>query len=484
MGQKLTPVSFRGFHRGMAYEGTVADSLMPQGQLRLIENMSPHSIGQLTRSLGYAALGGGDVVSGTTNPIKGIHYHKPSTSANEKLVYFSTNAANSSLESYYLNGGSWTNKALSFTAAAAVVRCATFLGYIIAVNGTDSPKSWNGDSAGSWGTTNLSSAPTGDLIETFRQQVYIASTTTDTVYWSSIPTGGAITWPVDNNFVLNPNDGSSLAAMRRVNNELIFMKRRYMYRYNGRSLDPDPIIQFGTVSQESTTVFKNTLYFYDPNLRAICAYAGGFPEDISRPIKPLLNALSASANPKAWIGNDFVEFFLGTITTAEGETFTNCSVRYIPDLQVWAIRTTPDAFTFFSEYAGGFVSGTSTGTAYTMESGNSYNTSDIGYQLRTPWYVMTQNPAYNTKLAKLAMFIENATSFSCQIQTDKSTNWESIGQARGYRTIFEAVNQECYRFRLRFTGVSNAKPAIFDGFAMLLMDIDGMETDSATKFKA
>lgn len=484
MPQKLEQVPVRGLHRGMAYEGTVADSLMPLHQMRYIQNMDTNQIGFLVGTKGYQQAGSGSIGGGSST-VATAFWHVPVTSANQRLIVFENNSGATNMEAYYLTGsmigGGWTNKALTFTAGVRV-RAATFLGYVFAVNGTDSPKSWTGATGAAWGTTNLASAPNGHIVLQFRQQLYIINTDTDTVNFSSIPTAGAITWPAANNFVVNPNDGSQITAARVVNSEMVILKRRVMYRYNGSSLDSDPLLQYGTVSQESTIVYNGALFFYDPNRNAIFSYAGGYPENISRPIAPFLKAITPSTNVYFREGYDFVEMIIpGTITLENGTSFTNLALRYFPELQTWCVRVTPIAFvasTPFEESAERFYLGVgSNNTAYAMERSNKFDTTPISYLVESRWYSVGDNPRVRARLAALAMIIDNAKSFSCQYKTNLDDQWQTLGTAKGYVTELPGVNADFNRIKLRFSGFSEHTPVVFDGFIMDML-YEGEESDS------
>ena len=170
MSQNLEPIVVRNIDRGMADSSAVADSLMPSRQMRLVKNMDTDRVGYLVRRNGYSRLGSAQVVA--DKALLGLHHHTPTTAANNQIVAFCNQSNDSTAEAYYLSGSTWTNKALGFTASTKI-RAVSFLGLIMAANGTDSPKSWDGSAGGSWGTTSLVSAPTGSLIETYKQQMIL-----------------------------------------------------------------------------------------------------------------------------------------------------------------------------------------------------------------------------------------------------------------------------------------------------------------------
>lgn len=476
MSQKLDPIVYRGMHRGMNYHGTIADSLMPNTQFRLLLNIDNDNIGFPTRRNGYARIGSA-AVNGT-NPILGLIHHTPTTSANNQLVAF-TNYTTVA-DSYYLSGTTWTRKSLSFTASTKV-RCVTFLDYLIAVNGVDNPKSWTGAAADAWGTTNLTSAPVGSFIETFRQQVYIGNTSTDKIQWSSIPTGGVITWPASgNDFLCNPNDGSRLTGMKRYGNELLIGKGNFIYRFNGSSIDPDPVIKNGFASQESIAVTPDTLWFFDGGAQGMFGYAGGYPTWISKAIDPFIKAIPTSyhSSVSATSDNDHVEWFIGSVTI-NGLTFTNCSARYTISTQLWSIRTYANSFNVFADYDDGTsklrVGGTTVSDVVKMNTGNSDLGTGIDFRLETPWYIIGNNPAVLFKLSQFSTFIENSSSVQVSFKTDIDNTWRNIGTCRSFVNTWSGLNSNFHRIAFRFVGYSDADPMIFDGFSILSSALEGID---------
>lgn len=482
MAQKLEPIVYRGIHRGMADESVLADSLMPNNQLRLVQNMDTDSLGYLKSRKGYARIGSAAVV--TNKPGLGLHHHIGTNSA---LVAFCNNSGGTNAESYWLNGSTWTNESLAWTASKKI-RSVSFLDYLIIVNGSDAPKSINGDFSGSnWGTTLLSSAPTSALIETYKQQVFMGNTSTDQIDYSSVPSGGSITWPADNNFLVNPNDGSNLTALKNFANQLYIFKNDYAYRYNGRSIDADPVIFFGASSQEAVTVSgAGAMYVYDGRRNVIIEYTGGYPQIISKPVRSFLEAIATSAYSDVilWSDNDHVEAFIGDVTV-NNVAFTNVSLRYTISTQTWVIRSYANEFSAQTIYDDGTdlwqLGFTKVGDVVKFGSGNDDLGTPISYQLETPWLTIGNNPAVNQKLAAFVTFCENARGMNAQYKTDLDGTWRSIGQMKGYVNSFSGLNIPFHRIKFRWTGVNDSSQAVFDGYSLLIPVIEGLEVNSQAR---
>jgi len=472
MAQPIDPIVIRGLHRGMADRSVLADSLMPSSQMRLVVNMDPDAIGYLTGRKGYERLGSTSVVSDTAG--EGLLQHD---GTNSQIIAFISGAA------YYLSGSTWTDSSLGFTPGNKI-RAVSFLDRVFAVNGVDSPKSWNGSTV--WDTTNLSGAPTGALIATYKQQMFIGNTSTDRIDFSSVPDSGGttITWPSGNSFILNPNDGTNITAMTRFGKEMLFSKvgkaGSFMYRFNGRSTDADPVIYYGAASQEALYVSGSVMWFYDPVKHAILAYQGGFPYAVSKPIRAFLRAIPTSNNTNVclWGDDDHVEAYIGDVTV-DGVPFTNVSCRYGISSKVWTLRSYANEFRAFSDYDDGtdffHLGFTTDGNVVKMDTGNDDMGSAINYDLQTAWMVLGGNPAVHQKLAAFSVFVENARSMSVFYKTDLDPTWRPIGQVSSYVNSWSGINARFHKIKFRFTGSNTGEPAIFDGFSLLTPLIEGIE---------
>lgn len=477
MAQRVDPQMFRGFHRGCADRTVLADSLMPSSQMRLVVNMDTDAIGFLTGRNGYERLGSAAVVASQAG--KGLLQHD---GANPQIVAFING------ESYYLSGTTWTNKALGFNTSPKI-RSVSFLDRIFAVNGSNTPLSWDG-SGSAWGNTNLSSAPISGLIVSYKQQLFMGNTTTDRIDFSSLPNsaGTTITWPTDNNFILNPNDGTNLTAMNRFGKEMLMSKvglaGSFMYRFNGRSADADPVIYFGAASQEATFVSGSIFWFYDPIKSSIIAYQGGFPQVVSKPVRSFLKAIPTSSRTNVCLrgDEDHVEAHIGDVTV-DGVAFVNVSVRYVISSQTWVVRSYAHEFRIFADYDDGTnfynLGFTTDGNVVKMDTGNDDLGTNITYDLQTAWIVIGGNPAIRQKLGAFSAFVENSRSMSVFYRTDLDPTWRPIGQVARFVNSWAGINARFHKVKFRFTGTSSGEPAIFDGFSMLIPLVEGIEKDSS-----
>ncbi len=482
MGEKLQPIVARQLHRGMADASVLSDAMMPAEQLRLIQNMDTDAIGFLTGRKGYTRLGNTAVVSGNSG--LGLYHHVSSNSTKSKMVAFINEATDATCESYYFSSETWQKNTIGFTAGYKV-RTKTFLDYLFAVNDINAPKTWDGTTGGAWGTTNLTDAPSGaGLIETYRQQVYMGNTSTDTIYFSSVPsTGGLISWTTTDNFICNPNDGANLTALVNYAQQLLIAKGNYIYRYNGSSVDSDPIIKWGISSQEAVKELGGVLWFYDGPRNSILGYSGGFPVVISKPFRSFLEAVPTSKYPDVSMrgDDDHVETFLGDLTV-NGLPFVNVADRYVISTKTHVIRSYADEFTVFADYDDGTdlwnLGFTTDGNVVKMDEGNDDMGEPIQYILETPWLVISGNPAVLMTLSGFAAFAEKARGMNVLYSTDLDRTWRPIGQMKEYVTSWSGINIKFHKIRFRFVGSNNSEQAIFEGYSLLIPIVEGIEKDT------
>lgn len=462
----------------MADSSVLADSMMPPEQMRLIQNFDTDTIGQLRRRKGLTRLGSAAVIA--DNTILGLHHH---IGTNSQIIACVNEVTDATCEAYYLSGTTWTIRALTF-AANTKVRMASFLDYVFAVNGTTSPASWTGAAAVAWGTTNLTSAPTGSLIEVYKQQLFIGSESTDQINFSSVPSAGAITWTAADNFLLNPNDGSKLRAMKTYGQELLLFKDKYLYRFNARAVDADPLIFFGAPSQEAVAVASGICWFYDANRQGLYGYSGGYPDWISKPVDSFFKAVPTSSKTSVTLSGstNHVEAHLGDLTV-DGITFTNTSCRYNISTQTWVIRNYSKEFRIFAPYDDGtslfVLGGTTDGHVVKMETGNDDMGTAIDYQLETAWLTIGNDPTVEFTLASFAAFVENSSgNMEAQYRTENNSVWLSIGSCKHYATSWSGINARFHRIKFRFIGSSANDQVLFDGFSILAPLVEGVEKES------
>jgi len=462
----ITPI--RNFNSGLNTE--VSNYLMPDTQVTEAINVHFDEIGNVTRRLGIATLGNQMTAS---NSILGLYNFISSDSSNNQVLAVCSDGANNNI--YYLSGATWT-QTLGTDTVDLKTRFATFLDRVVRVNGTDAVRAWSGTGAweSSGGPIDVADAPVGKFIETLKARLYIAGTSTypDRLYFSSLPSSaGVISWTTASDYLdISPNDGDNITALKRYATHLLIFKKNYLYRWNGSAVEPDPIINVGTHSQESVVEGKGGVYFHHP--KGIFVYAGGYPKEISKPIDGWIRAISSAnyADVNAATDSDHVYFFVGDVTK-DSVAHTNMCLRFTISSQVWTVYSYVDEIKVGAQYVSGTdvtqIVGGSDGYVYTLNSGNSDNGTAIEFSLVTKYFEFG-SLAHEFIITEVAAYLKQGAGSFLKYQVDDSSEWKDIGQIKEYVNVFSKdVNISGKRARFKLMGMSITAPCVFEGLEVL-----------------
>lgn len=273
---------------------------------------------------------------------------KASDSSTTQLMVVN-NSGNSASVLYYGSGGVWTISSLTASTASARAYFFTFVDYVFRTNGADVVNS-STDSA-NWGTTYCPGVITPKFGKVFQDRAYVAhggSTNKSRVWLSSLPSSGAITWDVTNDyFDVNPDDGDEITGLENNGNRLLIFKHRALYRWNFGQVEPDRVIGVGTDSQDSVaTNFDLGITFF-ANKNGVYTYTGNRPKLISRKIQPYIAAVSNWSTVYGGVDNDHYYLHVGNLTVA-GRTFNNCVLVYHISLDAWTVFSLGNQVTVMS----------------------------------------------------------------------------------------------------------------------------------------
>ena len=322
--------------------------IIKDSENELILNYRLDTVGALTKRNGY------DVFA--TQPVAGkrVHglfqYTNTSSSVETTQVMVVNNSGDTFSVIYYNNAGTWTTSKTDDTAVATFTnfnraRFVTFLDYLFRVNGVDVVNTSNNVNGSVWGTTNAPTVITPSFIAVYEDRVYVARNGVaagSRVYYSGLPSSGAITWTTGTDFFdVNPDDGDEITALENNGNRLLIFKNRAMYRWQFGQTEPDRIIGVGTPSQECVkTNFDLGITFF-ANERGAYAYTGGRPKLISRKIQKWFDAIPAADldDMAADTDADHYYLYLSDSMTVDGRTYTNVMAVYTISLNAWVIYT-------------------------------------------------------------------------------------------------------------------------------------------------
>lgn len=472
------PISLRNFANGVVLESSVDEFLVPEGSVSYVLNFNFDRMGSAAVRPGVTALG--DQLT-SSKVITGLHqFTDEGTGTNDQLLA----VCGTKLE--YLSGGSWTDKRTGLTDGANA-DFTNFVDQVFMVNGNEATAVWDGDPANSFVTTgNAASAPIGNFIENFRSRVWIANVSGNPsrVQYSSVADGsGNISWTsTDAGYVdIAPGDGEDITGAIKFSSALLVFKKNFTYRiFSVNETDPDPKIFVGTHSHKSITLAKDGVYFHHPSGIYRMASTGSAIE-ISRPIAAILDAVPRSYYSKvsSWKDNDHVYFSLGDITL-EGETISNCVIRWTISTQVWTVYSYKNEFRVGCDYDDGSsivqVVGDDDGNIYTFNSGSSDNGSPIYYRLDTKAYTLSGLRSETKTVKRLAVLHSELPEAQIGWKNGNHSfnEIQPIGELADQESVFS--NQEIRGNRIKFSisGSTKLQSGVFQGIEILEWLNDGV----------
>lgn len=465
------PISLRNHANGVVLHSSVDEFLVPEGSVSFATNVHFDRIGGVKVRPGYSIVGS-QISSG--HPIVGLHqFTDEGTGTDDQLIAVCNTTA------YYLGGGTWTSKRTGLTADADA-DFTNFVDQVFMVNGSDATTVWNGSAAGSFVSTgNALSAPVGKYIDNFRSRVWIGNIASypSRVQYSSVADGsGGILWTGDDAGYVDiaPGDGEDITGIIKFINALLVFKKNFTYRiFSVNETDPDPKIFVGTHSHKSITLAKDGVYFHHPS-GIYQMQSSGAAKEISRPISEALENMASSYYSKvsSWDDNDHVYFSIGD-TMIEGESISNCVLRWTISTQVWTVYSYPSDFRVGAKYDDGNsisrVVGDDDGNVYTINSGSTDNGSAINYRLDTKSYTLSGLRSETKTVRKLTALHENLSgaSFGWKNGSHSFNEIQPIGDLDSQESTFD--NQDIKGTRIKFClyGSTKDTDGLFQGVELL-----------------
>lgn len=162
-------------------------------------------------------------------------------------------------------------------------------------------------------------------------------------------------WTGRNWFDVRTDDGDEVVTAIEAFNELVIYKKNSVHRYNqfGDELRQIKNV-LGTTSASSVLSDSNYCYHYHPEA-GIIKMSATDGVIVSGPIDDLLDNVSASNvnSVVGWVEEDkLLKWYIGTTSTREGESISNCVIKYDTTTEQWSWESLPfeiTASTFFYE---------------------------------------------------------------------------------------------------------------------------------------
>lgn len=468
---KLPTQSIRDQSEGIIQ--AVDSSIRPPNSVYLAVNfLFDKILGRAVLRPGITQLGS-QIRSGKT--CLGLYDHITSTGTKVPLALFNnTDDATAILSKY--TASAWSNAKTGLTASAKM-RFETFLDTTIGVNGTDKISSADGSS---WVTTggdlDIGNAPAGTLVKEFLDKLYIAgvSGNLDRLYFSSVPTAGAISWTVDNGYIdIEPEEGTGpITALAKVPGYLLIFKNRSLKRWDGVSTYPESMIKLGTFSQDSVVETRQSVFYF--NQKGIFETVGSYPRKISRRIQDIIDAIPASsyASIAGYGDNERVYFHIGNITIGD-LALANCVITYHLDSQTWTLLSFPKSMRKWSKYILSteeerLITGDADGNVWQILQGVDDAGTDINWLMQ--YHALEFGSRGRTKsLSKFVFYTKNVINGSVSVRVDEFGDFKPIGNINKTKMeVIKDLTGSYFEFRIQGKG----KAASIIGIDFPELDLD------------
>lgn len=463
------PVTRDDFSSAVIDDLSVSDSLFPKNCVRhSINMMFDRPRGAIQQRSGTTCVGSGAASAGNT--INGLFNLRSSTLAKSQLLVAATT------QIIYLNAGTWTTTVSGLTTGLKT-RFFTFLDRVAFLNGADQPQAWSG--AGAWETSggplDIANMPKVKYADVLNLRVY--GFTGSTLSWSSIASGGAISWTSGNSSVeVYPHDGTgegtSLIGNGRM---LLIFKERALYRYDGSDLQRISFV--GTPSHES--VFNDDMgvtYFFGQGANSVGFYmtTGGYPAKISRTIQKWVEAIDPAYYQHIFGYTDGQKacWSIGSVTI-DGSTYSNAWVVYNISDKTWEMYNYADRFRCGGMYidpvsnAITVVGGDTDGFVQTIGAGNTDGI--VGVTPGAPIAIEVDfgDDAFGDRgmLKAIPSFFalsSNVTDMKVLAKEDDK-KFKDMGNITKRETLFSQKLQ-FRRLTLKIVGSNSSTPCSFEGF--------------------
>jgi len=299
------------------------------------------------------------------------------------------------------------------------------------------------------------------MVREWQDKIFTAgvSGNVDRLYFSSGPTGGAVSWTVGNGYIdIEPEEGSgSITALNKVPGYLLIFKERSLKRWDGSSTYPESLITIGTPSQEAVVQTKQSCYYF--NKRGIYETTGGYPRKISRRIQEIIDAIPSSyySSVSGWGDGERVYFSIGDITWRD-LTLNNVVIMYSIDSQIWSVLTFP---TEFKRWAN-FVDANGDEIIMTGDNdGNVWKVFDTNAATDIDWLIQYQVQEFGSRgrtksIAKIVTFTEHVRNGKLSVRVNENGDFQPFGKnpaiSKEVQEILGNVNGRYFEARIQGRG--------------------------------
>lgn len=411
----------------------ITEAIMPKNSVYMAVNFLFHEVlGRATLRKGSTQIGE-DIVAGAE--CLGMHQFIDGATRVPLATFNDAASSPANADIYKYTSGAWSKSAENLTKDLKT-RFLTFLGTCAFVNGTEAKSSTDLTTwVSTGGNLDIGNMNKGTLINEWHDRVYLAGKTSnpDRLYYSSTPTGGAISWTVGNGFIdIEPDDnGGGITALSKCPGYELIFKERSLKRWDFSSTYPDDLMNIGAPSQEAVVEGNQSVFFF--NQKGIYETIGSYPRKISRRVQDIINAIPSTYYSKvSGISDDEnLLFNIGTVTL-DKVTLSNCVLLYNYDSKTWSLLSFQNKFLHWSPYvdangAKNIMAGDATGKVMQIFNG----TQDAGKDIK--WLLQYQTQEMGSRgrikdLSKMVAYTKGVRNGQTSIRINGVDDFKPIRQ--------------------------------------------------------
>ena len=364
-------------------------------------------------------------------------------------------------------------------------RFLTYLDTVMALDGVKVISSVDGTAwVATGGNLDVANCPLGKFSIEWHDRVFVAGVSgyLDRLYYSSVPTSGAISWTVGNGYIdIEPYHGQgAITGLAKVPNYLLIFKDRALKRWNGNSIFPDDLCNIGSPSQESIVNGKISVLYFSASFKTSIGFYetdGANTRKVSRPIQNIIDVIDP-ANYSSVAGFSDGEMALWSIgdITYDGITYTNVVVMYDIESKTWTVFSFPSKFNIFAPYIDSttlkIISGNSNGEVIEILTGTTDNltgNSNIPIEYAIQYQPIDFGIRGNIKeLSSIIPYTKFGADTKLLIRVDETDQFKERGVVEDdFESEIDITGLKGHCFEIRLAGETKAGSTQIIGFDII-----------------
>ncbi len=330
-------------------------------------------------------------------------------------------------------------------------------------------------------TANVTSMPQGKYIKRYRDRLYVANAKSGgteypfRVYFSSVPSAGAITWTVASDF-LDVDFGRQITGLGSNWDKLMVFTEDSAYLYDQSQFKK----VWSTGCSNHRTIVNHGAYTFWCSSDGIWTSTGGQPQNISGPVIDYIRNGTPS-NFFATIVDEEYCLYVGNVTV-NGISYANCELVFNVPTSSWRTRENFHNMTMFARYSDSGkmrrLMGTTTGAVYnkgkytdtTLISADDSNAIGANFELAP---IHLEDLANVKRIGKLHAYAERAQALKLKARViDRNarilTPYKPLGELTGYVNSFDIDVDKGVLLQIAGSEVGTSPYFSFYGFELEL----------------